>query len=130
MLGARNPEPSGILFSDRVRLGHAKEEEGRGRCQVGPIRQRLEEERRGALGEPSGLRPETRGEGEGRGAGWAAAWFPGSGFLLPFFSVISKPFLNQFENHFKVSWNYFEIWDQITQQTKDEFSSMNAHSGY
>jgi hypothetical protein len=24
----------------------------------------------------------------------------------------------QFENHFKVSLNYFESWDQITQQTK------------
>jgi len=52
----------------------------------------------------------------------------GEGFL--FFLFFSKPISNQFENHFKVSWNYFEIWYQITQQTKDEFSSMNAHSGY
>ena len=72
-----------------------------------------------------------RGE-RGKGAGQAGLrpGFQGAASSFLFFSVISKPFLNQFENHFKVSWNYFEIWDQITQQTKDEFSSMNAHSGY
>jgi len=51
--------------------------------------------------------------GRGKEGRWAAAWFPGSGFLLSFFSVISKPFSNQFETILN--------FGQITHHNKYEF---------